>query len=210
MKIVAILNQKGGVGKTTIAVNLARALQADGASVLLVDSDPKGSARDWHAASDGEILKVIGLDRATLDKDIKVVSEAYEWVLIDGSPHLENLAVAAVKCADIVLVPVQPSPYDIWASEDLIDIIKGRQSVTDGKPKAAFVISRQIATTALAREVREALDGYNLPVFKNGTFQRIIYAKSAAIGRTVLDTEPNSSASVEINLIAKELKEFSL
>ena len=210
MKIVSILNVKGGVGKTTIAVNLARALQMDGANVLLVDSDPQGSARDWHAASDGEILNVVGLDRPTLDKDIKVVASNYDWVLIDGSPHLENMATAAVKCSDIVLVPVQPSPYDIWASEDLIDLIKARQSVTDGRPKAAFVVSRQIATTALAREVREALEGYNIPVFKHGTFQRIIYAKTAAVGSTVLDIEPNSNASTEIKLITKELKEFSL
>jgi chromosome partitioning protein len=210
MKIVAILNQKGGVGKTTIAINLARALQAEGEKVLLVDSDPQGSARDWHAASGGEVLKVIGLDRPTLDKDVKVVSGMYDWTIIDGSPHLESMLVSAIKCSDIILVPVQPSPYDIWASEDLIDLIKARQSVTEGKPKAAFVVSRQISTTVLAREVREALDGYNLPVFKNGTFQRIIYAKSAAIGRTVLDIEPNNSASIEIKLIANELKEFSL
>ena len=62
MKVVAVLNQKGGVGKTTLATNLARALHLEGATVLLVDSDPQGSARDWHAAGDGQLVNVVGLD----------------------------------------------------------------------------------------------------------------------------------------------------
>lgn len=209
MPIVAILNQKGGVGKTTMAVNLARALQSKHQNILLIDSDTQGSARDWHAASNGDLLKVIGLDRPTLDKDIKLFSHIYEWILIDGSPHLESMAISAVKCSDIVLIPVQPSPYDIWASEDLIDIIKARQSIMNGMPKAAFVVSRQIANTALGKEVREALNGYNLPVFKNGTFQRITYTKTAAIGTTVLDDDPHGTAANEIKAITNELMEFS-
>jgi len=69
--IVAILNQKGGSGKTTISVNLARALQKENQKILLVDSDPQGSTRDWHEAGNGNLLNVVGIDRPTLDKDIK-------------------------------------------------------------------------------------------------------------------------------------------
>lgn len=210
MKILAVLNQKGGVGKTTLSTNIARALQVDNQKVLLVDADPQGSARDWHAASNGSFLNVIGIDRPTLDKDIKAVTNDFDWIIIDGAPQLANMAVAAIKCADIVLIPVQPSPYDIWASEDLVDIIKERQKITDGKPKAAFLISRQITNTTLGREVREALSSYEFPVFKNGTFQRVIYAKSAAIGETVIDSEPNSDAANEIKAITIELKDFAL
>ena len=206
--IIAILNQKGGAGKTTIAINLARALKQKGDKVLLVDSDPQGSARDWHAAGDGNLLNVVGLDRPTLDKDIKSVSDGYKWVIIDGAPQLADMAVCAIKCADVVLIPVQPSPYDIWASEDLVEVVKTRQQVTNGKPKAAFIISRQINNTNLGKEVRDALNGYELPVFKSGTFQRVIYAKTAASGSTVIDTDPNGDAASEIKNIAKELEEF--
>jgi chromosome partitioning protein len=207
-KIIAVLNQKGGAGKTTIATNLAHALQLEGHKVILVDSDPQGSARDWNAASDGALIKVIGMDRSTLAKDILAVVDNHDFIIIDGAPQIADLAIAAIKCADMILIPVQPSPYDIWACEDLVEIIKARQEITDGKPKAAFVISRVIKNTQLGKEIREALEGYNLPVFKNFTTQRVAYAKSAATGLTVLSTETKEDAANEIRAIANELKEF--
>jgi len=207
--IVGILNQKGGARKTTISINLARGLQQDKERVLIIDSDPQGSARDWHAAGDGELITVVGLDRPTLNKDIKAISNGYDWILIDGAPQLSNMAVAAIKCSDIVLIPVQPSPYDIWATEDLVDVIKARQQITDGSPKAAFVISRQITNTKLGKEVRKVLSGYGLPVFKNGTFQRVTYAQTATEGSTVFDADPNGEATKEIRQLISELKEFT-
>jgi chromosome partitioning protein len=206
--IIAVLNQKGGAGKTTLSTNLARALQLDGDKVLLIDSDPQGSARDWNAAGNGELLPVVGLDRPTLAKDIQAIQANQDWLIIDGAPQIAELAVAAIKCADMILIPVQPSPYDVWACEDLVDIIKTRQEVTNGKPKAAFIISRVIKNTQLSKEIGEALEGYGLPVFKNFTSQRVIYPKSAATGLTVLDVEPSGDAAAEIRAIAQELKEF--
>jgi chromosome partitioning protein len=207
-KIIAVLNQKGGAGKTTLSTNLARALQLDGDKVLLIDSDPQGSARDWNAAGNGELLAVVGLDRPTLAKDIQAIQDNQDWLIIDGAPQIAELAVAAIKCADMILIPVQPSPYDVWACEDLVEIIKTRQEVTNGKPKAAFIISRVIKNTQLSKEIGEALEGYGLPVFKNFTSQRVIYPKSAATGLTVLDVESSGDAAAEIRAIAKELKEF--
>ena len=207
-KIIAVLNQKGGAGKTTLSTNLARALQLDGDKVLLIDSDPQGSARDWNAAGNGELLPVVGLDRPTLAKDIQAIQDNQDWLIIDGAPQIAELAVAAIKCADMILIPVQPSPYDVWACEDLVEIIKTRQEVTNGKPKAAFIISRVIKNTQLSKEIGEALTGYGLPVFKNFTSQRVIYPKSAATGLTVLDAESSGDAAAEIRAIAQELKEF--
>ena len=177
-KVVAVLNQKGGSGKTTIATNLAHALMLKGERVLLVDSDPQGSARDWHEANDASLYPVVGLDRETLPKDLAAIGDGYSWIVIDGAPQIAKLAAAAVKTADVVLIPVQPSPYDIWATADLVDIIQARQEVTDGKPKAAFLISRAIQNTKLSGEVHEALKDYGLPIFINGTVQRVAYPTS--------------------------------
>jgi chromosome partitioning protein len=118
------------------------------------------------------------------------------------------LSVSAIKCADVILIPVQPSPYDVWACEDLVDVIKARQEVTEGSPKAAFVISRAIKNTQLSKEISDALKDYDLPVFENYTSQRVIYAKSAAVGSTVLDIESGNEAAKEILAIRDELVEF--
>ncbi len=208
-KIIAVLNQKGGSGKTTIATNLARALQMAGQSVLLIDSDPQGSARDWHAASEGAYLSVIGLDRPTLDKDIKAITGQHQWLIIDGAPQIENIAIAAIKCADVILIPVQPSPYDIWACADLVEIIKARQQVTDGKPKAAFVISRLIKNTQVGREIREILEEYQLPVFNSVTTQRVVYVSSASSGQSVLDVETKGEAANEIRALMQEVMQLA-
>ncbi len=206
-RTIALLNQKGGAGKTTLATHLARGLQLRGNKVLLIDSDPQGSARDWHAASEGELLPVVGLDRPTLDKDLKAISDGYDWIIIDGAPQAHDLAVSAIKAADLILIPVQPSPYDIWATSDLVDLIKERQALTDGKPRAAFVVSRQIQGTLLAADVREALEGYELPILTGSTTQRVVYANSATTGSTALDLEPSGPAAAEINQILDNLEE---
>jgi len=209
MVVVAFLNQKGGVGKTTLATNLTRALHLEGANILLVDSDPQGSARDWHAAGDGQLINVVGLDRPTLDKDLKAVEAGYDWLIIDGAPQAHNLTVAAIKAADVILISVQASPYDIRGTSDVIDLVKQRWEVTDGHPRAAFVVSRRIQGTKLGDEIRAALAAYDLPVFTSGTTQRVIYANSAATGTTVLDVEPHGPAAEEILALTQELKEFA-
>ena len=201
MAIVAVLNQKGGSGKTTLAINLAHALQEDGATVLLVDADPQGSARDWHEVNAGAVLDVVGLDRETLARDLKVVG-TYDWVLIDGAPQIAKLSAVAVKVADLVLIPVQPSPFDVWACADLVEMVDARREVTGGKPLAYFVVSRAIKNTKLSGEVGAALEDYGLPVFKSGTTQRVVYPTTASEGTTVLATFPD-----EIEAIKDELKE---
>lgn len=149
MTILAVLNEKGGSGKTTISTNLARALQLSDKQILLVDSDPQGSARDWYASAgeNNNLPPVVALDRPALFKELPTIIRGMAWVVIDGAPQIEDLAVAALKVADRVIIPVQPSPYDIWATESLVQLIKTRQEMTEGHPLAAFVISRQIVGT---------------------------------------------------------------
>ena len=113
MSIISVLNPKGGCGKTTISTNLARALHDRGQSVLIVGSDPQGSARDWHAASEDNPLELVALDRPNNVKTLRSMAANYDYVVIDGAAKLEDMIAVAIKVSDFILIPVQPSPYDI-------------------------------------------------------------------------------------------------
>lgn len=204
MKIIAVLNQKGGAGKTTIATHLATALRIAGHSVLLVDSDPQGSARDWASVREDHPLSVVGMDRPTIERDLKSIAPV-DFVIIDGAPQAADLAVSAIKASDFILIPVQPSPYDIWATSDLVDMVKQRIEITDGKLQAGFVISRAIAGTKLGNDISSILDGYELPVLDSRIHQRVNYAGTAAAGSTILESFPESDGTKEINRLMDEL-----
>jgi chromosome partitioning protein len=203
-KVISVINQKGGCGKTTIATNLAYGIHLIGYKTLLVDSDPQGNARDWNEANKGELIPVVGLDRETLPKDLNAVVNGYDFVVIDGAPQVAKMTLAAIKASDLVLIPVQPSPYDIWACAETVELVKSRQEAMNGKPKALFILSRVIKGTKLGSEVSEALSAYELPVMKSFTSQRVVYASSAASGKTVL-TDTNVDARQEIESVVSEI-----
>lgn len=203
--IVSLLNQKGGVGKTTLAVHMATALSLRGRRVLLVDADPQGSALDWAASRQGDsLVPVIGLPTRTLHKEIRAHVSHYEDIVIDGPPRVNELARAAIIAADIVLIPVQPSPYDVWAAKEIIELLS-EASVFKEKQKSAFVINRKIVNTAIGRDVVEALAGYQIPVLATAVCQRVAFAESAVQGSTVLELDPKSVASQEINGVVDEV-----
>ena len=204
MKVISVLNQKGGSGKTTIATHLARAIQLKGFSVLLVDSDPQGSSRDWAAVNPENPVPVVGIDRPTIERDLKRIANK-DYVIIDGAPQAADLAISAIKASDIIIIPVQPSPYDIWATSDLVDLVKQRIEMTDGKLKAAFIVSRAIKGTKIGKEISTALTDYQLPVLETCINQRVIYPTSAALRSSVLDEEPTGEAAKEINNLTNEI-----
>lgn len=207
--IISILNQKGGVGKTTLAVSLARSFHKKGHKTLLVDSDPQGSALNWHERSNGDLIDAVCLSKNTLEKDVKMFVDSYDYIFIDGVPRVSPLTVCAITCSDIVLIPVQPSPYDIWATEEIVRHCKDRQQITEGRLKPAFVVSRKIINTNLTKGIAAELSKMELPVFTHGTSQRIDYASSVEKGITVLDGEYyGSKACKEIEKISQELEEF--
>lgn len=205
--IITFLSEKGGVGKTTLAINVAHELQLRGRSVLLVDADPIGSATDWHARGEGEVLAVVRLDIRTIDKDISKLKDKYDYIIIDPAPSLKETVVPAILCSDIILLPVQPTPFDMWGPRNTVELVKQRQQIAEGKPKTAFVISKEEVGTSLGKECRGVLEGYELPVFKAGSCRRQVYAEVKHFGKTVL-TSNNNLAKNEIKSIVNELLEF--
>lgn len=207
--IISLLNQKGGVGKTTLAVHLATALGKLGARVLMVDADPQGSGLDWSASRTGDSLfPVIGLPKPTIHRELPTLAADYNHVVIDGPPRVYDVARSAIMASELVLIPVQPSPYDVWAAKEIVDLLSEATAFKENL-KRAFVINRKIVNTAIGRDVAEALAEYDLPVLKAEICQRVSFAESAAQGRTVLETDPESIASREINALVEEVLEFA-
>jgi chromosome partitioning protein len=209
MIVVSFLNQKGGVGKTTLAVHVAHALAQQGERVLLVDADPQGSALDWAASRRGEpMFAVAGLPRASIHKELPALAKGYDVVLIDGPPRVYDVARSAIMASDLVLIPVQPSPYDVWAAKEIVDLLH-EASVFKPKLKSAFVINRKIVNTALGRDVTEALAEYPVAVFNAAICQRVALAESAAQGQTVFETSPVNPAGKEILELVAEMREYA-
>jgi chromosome partitioning protein len=206
--IISLLNQKGGVGKTTLAVHLAVAFSKAGNRVLLVDADPQGSAMDWSAAGETETtISVIGLPKAILHKELPKLIGDYDFIIIDGAPRVYDVARSALMASDLVLIPVQPSPFDVWAAKEIVDLLNDIKPFKENL-KNAFVINRKIVNTAIGRDVNEALSEYEVPVLKSQICQRVSFAESAASGQTVIETEPESIASKEIFALVNEILEI--
>ncbi len=207
--IVSILNQKGGVGKTTLAVHLATALARRGLRVLLVDADPQGSALDWSASRvDDPLFPVIGLPKPSLHREVPILATDYAAVVIDGPPRVYEVARSAILASDVVLIPVQPSPYDVWAAKEIVDLVAEAATFNETL-KSVFVINRKIVNTAIGRDVTEALAEYRLPILAAQVCQRVSFAESAAQGQTVLETDPQSLASQEIEALVTEVIELA-
>jgi chromosome partitioning protein len=206
--VIAVLNQKGGVGKTTLTVHLATAMARRGEKVLLIDADPQGSALDWAAARQGKpLFPVAGLPKAVLHKELPSLASDYSTVFIDGPPRVYNVSRSAIMASDLVLIPVQPSPYDVWAAKEIVDLLHEAVIHTPNL-KSAFVINRKIVNTAIGRDVVEALAEYPVPVLKAAVSQRVLFAESATQGMTVYELSPGNPAEKEIDAIAAEIKEL--
>ena len=206
--IVAFLNQKGGVGKTTLALHLAGAWSARGRRVLVVDADPQASALDWadQRLREGlpRLFGVLGLARETLHKELPDLARETDHLIIDGPPRVAGIARSALLAADLVLIPAQPSPFDGWASSEMLRLLDEAR-IFRPELRARMLLNRCAARTVIARETAEALADQDPPMLASRVGQRVAFADAARTGRLASESDTGQMATRDIEALADEL-----
>jgi chromosome partitioning protein len=203
MLTIGIVSPKGGSGKTTTAVHLARGIQQTGDHVVILDTDPQGSAYAWTTKHDeGGLVPVVQADTDDVRGALGDLGHP-DVVVIDGAAKVERRTGRVVRASDVALVPVQPTPLDSWGVEQVVEGV--RSSNTSG----AFLITQQKPRTNLAGEVAEGLsEAYSLPVLDSRLSHRVAYAEAMFDGRTALDVSGARKAKDEIRALLDELEQF--
>jgi chromosome partitioning protein len=203
--VLTIAQQKGGAGKTTLAAQLGVAFLALGRQVALVDIDPQASLATWHKArrdfyGDGAtgitLSDVPGWKLAT---EIDKLKRDHDLIIVDSPPHAETDARVAIRAAQLILVPVQPSPLDLWATKPTLELARKE------KAEALIVINRIPPRGRLPEAMLAKLAAEQLPLAKAMLGNRVAFAASMLDGRGVLEVSPRPSAADEIMALAKEV-----
>ncbi len=202
--IISLVNQKGGVGKTTIAVNLAGCLAMRGFRILLVDADPQGSVLQWQAIEGNELFDVKHFPSPISSGDMKKLARGYGHVIIDGPPAIGDITRSILEVSHLAIVPIGPSPLDIWSSKDTVSLIEEAKKVNRSL-KGKLLICRKIARTRVGREAREAMETYPMEVFDSEISQRIAFVEAMISGLTVLQSAPRSDAALEMSSLCNEV-----
>lgn len=196
MHIIALVSQKGGVGKTTIALHLATAFTRHDYGVVVLDLDPQASAAEWKDYREAEFPAVQSIQPARLER---VLTEAKaigaDIVILDTAPHSDGPALDAARRADLVLVPTQPSIIDLRALGKTADLLKM------AKPEKVFAVLNAVppqpGDTDSAQEAIEKQIGFNVAPVRLGA--RFVYKRSLINGLTAQEAEPSGKAATEVD-----------
>lgn len=201
--VIAVAQQKGGAGKSTLAANLAVALGA-GRRVALLDTDPQRSLCQWqqirsangHAAAEFGVMEIAAW---RLGIELERIARLHDLVLIDTPPEIATDARQAVRAADLVLVPLQPSPPDLWAAVGTL-----RLAASESRP-ARLALNRAAAGSRLRAAIETEIAARDLPVLSSVIGNRAVFASAFAAGLSVIEAAPRSPAAAEMVALAAEV-----
>jgi chromosome partitioning protein len=213
-KIIAVVNQKGGAGKTTVAMQLAGTLGRRGLKILVVDADPQATSSRWAASADDNNpfpATVVGLSAAQgkLHREVKKLMADYHYIVIDGPPAADSpIAQSALMIADLALVPVIPSPLDIWASVGIRKAIEDAADINENLI-SRLVVNQCQPNTSLAKDILDLLPEFGITMAKSQFHQRTVYRQSAVFGQTVQDFGAKALPAIrEVEMLCDEVLEL--
>ena len=204
-EVITIAQQKGGTGKTTLAVHLALAfIKYHNLKVAIIDTDPQGSLGKWfmirsekNISNQNLTFKTASLWGAQYES--KILKQDHDIVIIDTPPKIESDARPAIEAANLVLIPVAPSPVDFWATEPIIEIAK------KAKRKILIQINRANHRSKLISKTYEYIKSINIPATKTLIGNRQIFIASMGEGKTVVEKQRKSKAVEEIKKISEQI-----
>jgi chromosome partitioning protein len=208
MAIIAFAGQKGGAGKSTVAIAIAAECQARGLKVLVVDADPQGTARTWGdvATQNGAPSPtVVGMGPNLHRADqLPALAKGFDLVVIDLPPRHAEVQRAALVVADLAVLPSGPSAHDVWALAESVELVKSAQRVRPAL-KAATLVTRKVAGTVIGQAAREALEGAGLAVLKSELGFRVAFQEAPAAGLGPAQYEPSGEAADEVRALTDEV-----
>lgn len=208
MKVIVLAGQKGGSGKSTVAISLASESLARGLRVLLVDTDPQGTARTWGAVAGeaGHLAPTVVSMGADLHRpgQLPALAKGFDVAVIDCPPRHTEAQRAALMVADLALLPSGPSAHDAWAMAESVELVKAAQRVRP-QLKAAALVTRKVPGTVIGAGAREALEGAGVPLLRAELGFRVAYQEAPAAGLGVAQYAPTSEAAAEVRELTTEV-----
>ena len=202
--IISFVNQKGGVGKTTTAINLASSLARKNNRLVLIDADPQGSASTWHSIEGNQAFEILHQANELTKADIETLEVAYDFVIIDAPPAIDDRTEVVLSASHLVIMPVTPSSLDLWSCKDTLDRVTERQEIRSDS-KVRLLINRKIPGTRVGREARQALQEFGAPVYKTELCQRVAYIDAMKYGVSVMQFDSRCKAAQEVEQLCDEI-----
>lgn len=204
--IISITSLKGGVGKSTITQNLAVCMAHNGYKVVIADADRNQSSMMWHSQRSEELpgISCFSVPERNMSANIKQLNQDYDFVLIDGTPSLDNITSKIITLSDFLIIPVQPSAQDLWATEKFIERKNEAEIEKEQVIKAKFLINRNKPTTNTSRDTVEVLNSFGIEVFESTLNDRISYADAIVNGNGIFEYK-DAKAKNEFLIFYKEL-----